>query len=97
MTANRPRAYDHHRPCACGAELADECPSCARTNPFGSMQITSERRRDRPGPPVYVVTREWWSNNHEAWLPADPDERAEHLAQLAHEREHGPAAGEEHQ
>ena len=33
------RAYDHHRPCPCGAELADECPICAATNPFGSMRL----------------------------------------------------------
>ena len=28
-----------HFPCPCGAELADECPSCARTNPLGSMRL----------------------------------------------------------
>jgi hypothetical protein len=30
---------DHHVPCPCGAELADECPSCAKSNPFGSMRL----------------------------------------------------------
>ena len=29
----------HHFPCPCGAELADECPSCARSNPLGSMHL----------------------------------------------------------
>lgn len=33
------RSSGHHFPCPCGAELADECPSCARTNPLGSMRI----------------------------------------------------------
>ena len=40
---------DHHRPCACGAELEDECPRCARTNPLGSMRIT--RPEPCPGCP----------------------------------------------
>ena len=31
--------HDHHRPCPCGAALADECPRCAATNPLGSMRI----------------------------------------------------------
>ena len=33
------RAHDHHQPCPCGAELADECPRCNRINPLGSMRI----------------------------------------------------------
>lgn len=31
---------DHHLPCACGAELADECARCLSTNPLGSMRIS---------------------------------------------------------
>ena len=31
--------HDHHVPCPCGAELADECPKCARTNPLGAVGI----------------------------------------------------------
>ena len=34
--------------------------------------------------------RGWWGN-YERFLPTDPDERAEHLAEIAHEAEHGPA------
>ena len=33
------RASEHHFPCPCGAELADECPRCARSNPLGSMRV----------------------------------------------------------
>lgn len=39
--------------------------------------------------------RQWFHENYEAVLPADPDERAEYLAQLALEAEHGPSAGQE--
>lgn len=69
---------DHHFPCPCGAELADECPKCARANPFGSMRIT------RPG--------DWFSQQYECVMPADADERAAYEAQLADEAENGPAA-----
>lgn len=31
--------HDHHQPCPCGDELADECPRCARSNPLGSMRL----------------------------------------------------------
>lgn len=41
--------------------------------------------------PTPAQRRDWWSNNFETWLPTDADERAEHLAELAHEAEHGPA------
>ena len=34
------RASDHHFPCPCGAELADECPKCAQSHPFGSMRLS---------------------------------------------------------
>jgi hypothetical protein len=36
--------------------------------------------------------RDWWSNNYECVMPADPDERAAYEAQLADEAENGPAA-----
>jgi len=38
---------------------------------------------------------DWFSQQYEAWLPNDADERATYLAQLAHEAEHGPAAEQE--
>ena len=34
------RAKDNHRPCACGAELADECAKCMSRNPLGAFTIT---------------------------------------------------------
>ena len=34
----------------------------------------------------------WFSQQYEAWLPDDADERVTYLAQLAHEAEHGPGA-----
>jgi len=33
------RSHEHHFPCPCGAELADECPRCAHINPLGSMWV----------------------------------------------------------
>jgi len=31
--------HDHHQPCPCGAELADECQRCMSANPLGSMRV----------------------------------------------------------
>ena len=50
------RAADHHRPCACGAELADECATCASSNPFGSMRLDTY-----PNP----AERGWFFSNYE--------------------------------
>ena len=33
----------------------------------------------------------WFHQQFETWVPTDPDDRAEHLKQLAHEAAHGPA------
>ena len=33
------RSRDHHQPCPCGAELADECSKCSQINPLGSMRV----------------------------------------------------------
>ena len=39
--------------------------------------------------------RDWFSDQYEAWTPTDAAERADYLAQLADEAEHGPGAGQE--
>lgn len=33
----------------------------------------------------------WFHQQYETWVPTDADERAEHIAELAHEAEHGPS------
>jgi len=50
------RAHDHHRPCPCGAELADECPRCNSINPLGSMRIVQPYR---PGDEPLVHDRDF--------------------------------------
>lgn len=55
---------DHHFPCPCGAELADECPKCARSNPFGSMRLSMSD----PSP---AQRADWFTTQHEATATSD--------------------------
>lgn len=63
---------------------------------FGLYALEDRLRRDddvnNPSP---AQRRDWFSSNYETWTPTDPDERADYLAELAHESEHGPGAGQE--
>ena len=80
MTRPKPK----HLPCPCGCgELADECMNPNRATNLGAFAL-EEPIGTRPG---------WSANNYEAsvLLPAATDERADYLAQLDREAEHGPA------
>ena len=45
--------------------------------------------------PNNAQRRDWFSNQYETVMPADPDERATYETELADEAINGPAAGTE--
>ena len=78
----------------CGILTATGVLGCCAI--FGLYALEDRLRRDddvnNPSP---AQRRDWFTNNFEAVMPTDPDERTQYETQLAHEAEHGPAAGQE--